>query len=173
MAKKDPREYGFEGEMVMSQLKGIMQHAQQMHDLLEPDTDLPEWVQSKVTLAYDYLQTAADYTRTEMNEDVDSYADALIKRNKGNLNKGHVVNAARIAGMDDKKLMAAVNKKVGRIKEEAPTMSAGSGKIAGMGVGPQGEPGVKPAAMNRYKKKNQAEAPKVGRKTFGLFLKGK
>jgi len=49
---------------------------------------------------------------------VDSYADALIKRNKQNLNKGHVVNAARIAGVDDKKLMAAVNKKVGRIKEE-------------------------------------------------------
>lgn len=51
-------------------------------------------------------------------EDVDSFADALIKRNKQNLNKGHVVNAARIAGMDDKKLMSAVNKKVGRIKEE-------------------------------------------------------
>ena len=51
-------------------------------------------------------------------EDVDSYADALIKRNKGNLNKGHVVNAARIAGMDHKKLMSAVNKKVGHIKEE-------------------------------------------------------
>jgi hypothetical protein len=51
-------------------------------------------------------------------EDVDSFADALIKRNKQNLNKGHVVNAARIAGMDGKKLMSAVNKKVGRIKEE-------------------------------------------------------
>ena len=51
-------------------------------------------------------------------EDVDSYADALIKRNKGNLNKSHVVNAARIAGMDHKKLMSAVNKKVGHIKEE-------------------------------------------------------
>ena len=51
-------------------------------------------------------------------EDVDSFADALIKRNKQNLNKSHVVNAARIAGMDGKKLMSAVNKKVGRIKEE-------------------------------------------------------
>lgn len=51
--------------------------------------------------------------------DLDSYADALIKRNKQNLNKGHVVNAARIAGVDEKQLMAAVNKKVGRIKEEA------------------------------------------------------
>jgi hypothetical protein len=67
---KDPREYGYEGEMVMSQLKGIMNHAKQMHDMLKPDTDLPEWVQSKVTLAYDYMQTAADYMATEMNEEV-------------------------------------------------------------------------------------------------------
>jgi hypothetical protein len=68
---KDSREYGFEGEMVMSQLKGIMNHAEQLHDMLEPSTDLPEWVQSKVTLAYDYMQTAADYMATEMKEEVE------------------------------------------------------------------------------------------------------
>jgi hypothetical protein len=66
---KDPREYGFEGEMAMSQLKGIMQHAESLHDMLKPDTDLPEWVQSKITLAYDYMQTAADYMATEMKEE--------------------------------------------------------------------------------------------------------
>ena len=66
---KDPREYGYEGEMVMSQLKGIMNHAKQLHDMLEPSTDLPEWVQSKITLAYDYMQTAADYMATEMKEE--------------------------------------------------------------------------------------------------------
>lgn len=67
---KDPREYGFEGEMAMSQLKGIIQHAEELHDMLEPDTDLPEWVQSKITLAYDYMQTATDYMSTEMTEEV-------------------------------------------------------------------------------------------------------
>lgn len=66
---KDSREYGYEGEMAMSQLKGIMNHAKQLHDMLEPSTDLPEWVQSKITLAYDYMQTAADYMATEMNEE--------------------------------------------------------------------------------------------------------
>jgi len=29
------------------------------------------------------------------------------------------------------------------IQEDAPTMAAGNGAIAGIGVGPQGEPGVK------------------------------
>jgi hypothetical protein len=38
---------------------------------------------------------------------------------------------------------------------EMPTVSAGSGAIAGIGVGPQGEPGLTPAQMARYKKKNK------------------
>ena len=129
---KDPREYGFEGEMAMSQLKGIMQHAKQLHDMLEPSTDLPEWVQSKITLAYDYMQTAADYMATEMNEEVnvDKYADSLIKRDKQNLSKRHVVHAARVAGVDHKKLLTAVQMKVGRIKEEAPAnVTAGVAKV--------------------------------------------
>lgn len=77
---KDPREYSFEGEMVMSQLKGIMQHAEQLNDMLEPDTDLPEWVQSKITLAYDYMQTAADYMSTEMAEEAPANVTAGVAK---------------------------------------------------------------------------------------------
>lgn len=63
-------------------------------------------------------------------------------------------------------------------KEEAPVNSAGGGNIAGIGVGAKGEPGVKPAAMSKYKKKNQAEAPSpvVGptlRRSFKQFIQGK
>ena len=38
---------------------------------------------------------------------------------------------------------------------ETPTVSAGSGAVAGIGVGPDGEPGLTPAQMKRYKKKNK------------------
>jgi hypothetical protein len=92
---KDPREYGYEGEMVMSQLKGIMNHANQMHDMLKPDTDLPEWVQSKVTLAYDYMQTAADYMATEMNEEIDKgLEDELMSQRQGQSGKNWRVTRA-------------------------------------------------------------------------------
>jgi hypothetical protein len=85
---KDPREYGYEGEMAMSQLKGIMNHAKQMHDMLDPSTDLPEWVQSKITLAYDYMQTAADYMATEMNEEIDKgLEDELMSQRQGQSGK--------------------------------------------------------------------------------------
>lgn len=40
------------------------------------------------------------------------------------------------------------------IKEEAPTNNAGSGNIAGLGVGPQGEPGVR---KTKYKRKNEQD----------------
>lgn len=39
---------------------------------------------------------------------------------------------------------------------ETPTVNVGSGNIAGMGVGPQGEPGLTPDQMARYKKKNKS-----------------
>lgn len=69
--KKDEREYDYEGDMAMSQLRSIIRNAQEMHDkLLEPTSNLPEWVQSKITLAQDYIETAANYLSTEMDEAV-------------------------------------------------------------------------------------------------------
>ena len=65
---KDPREYDYEGEMAISQIKSIMNHSEQLLGMLKPETNLPEWVQSKITLAKDYIQTAADYYATEMTE---------------------------------------------------------------------------------------------------------
>jgi len=41
-----------------------------------------------------------------------------------------------------------------KVDEEAPTNSIGAGKIAGAGVGPDGEPGVK---KTKYKKKNELD----------------
>jgi hypothetical protein len=58
-------EYGFEGSMAKSQLKNILNHAQEFHDMLQDDTDLPEWVQSKLTIADDHISTITDYIKTE------------------------------------------------------------------------------------------------------------
>jgi len=64
---KDRGEYDYEGDMAMSQLRSIMHNAQQINDMLKPDTNMPEWVQSKITLAADYISTCADYL--ESNKD--------------------------------------------------------------------------------------------------------
>lgn len=65
------------------------------------------------------LVTRGGTTEAQGDIDVDTYADALIKRDKQNLSKRNVVHAARIAGVDEKKLLTAIQLKVGRIKEEA------------------------------------------------------
>jgi len=67
---KDPREYDYEGDMAMSQLRSLIFNAQDMMELMEENTNLPEWVQSKVTLAEDYISTAANYLRGELSESV-------------------------------------------------------------------------------------------------------
>lgn len=65
----DAGEYDYEGDMAKSQLKSIITNAQRLHDMLEDTTNLPEWVQSKITLAEDYVLTAANYMEGEMNEE--------------------------------------------------------------------------------------------------------
>lgn len=57
-----------------------------------------------------------------------------------------------------------------RLQEE-PANSAGGGGIAGIGVGPDGEPGVSRRASNKYKRRNQKDIRKfINRKTMNLKL---
>lgn len=65
----DKGEYDYEGDMAKSSLRTIIRNAQMMHDMLGEDTNLPEWVASKVTLAEDYLVSAAQYMQSEMTEE--------------------------------------------------------------------------------------------------------
>lgn len=51
-----------------------------------------------------------------------------------------------------------VNQKFEKMLEDAAVNSAGGGAIAGIGVGPQGEPGVSKAAQRRIQKKNRVMA---------------
>lgn len=54
---------------------------------------------------------------------------------------------------------------------EAPTVNVGSGNIAGLGVGPQGEPGLTKAQQARHKKRAAATSVDLARrKTFASFI---
>lgn len=98
--------------------------------------------------------------------DIDKYADSLIKRDKQNLSKSHVVHAARVAGVDHKKLMSAVNQKVGRIKEESEIEEAyGMWKVDF----PKQHAGKAVAAGSVHvKAQNTAHAHKVAAKRVGV-----
>lgn len=68
-AMKESKDYEYaDGDMSITQLKQIKAHSEWILDMLKPNTDMPEWVQSKITLAADYLSTACDYLHVELNE---------------------------------------------------------------------------------------------------------
>jgi hypothetical protein len=68
---KEKTEYDYEGDMARGQLQSIISNAQRVHDMLEDDTNIAEWVQSKITLAEDYISTVANYMMSEVDESVD------------------------------------------------------------------------------------------------------
>jgi len=56
------------------------------------------------------------------------------------------------------------------MQEEAPVNNVGAGNIAGVGVGPKGEPPMRKKAIGKYQRRNAAEAPK-SLMSFATFLK--
>ena len=89
---KDAGEYDYEGAMAKTLLQTICRNAEALKDMLEDDENLPEWVQSKITKAEDYITTSLDYMKSteELDEDVEqieelnkdtlySYADKAEK----------------------------------------------------------------------------------------------
>ena len=68
--EKDKGEYDYEGSMAKGQLKTMIDAAQQLHDMLKDDENMPEWVQSKITKATDYIDTARDYMKSQDGEEV-------------------------------------------------------------------------------------------------------
>jgi hypothetical protein len=65
---KDPSEYDQEGDMAKSQLKTMMDAAQELYDMMGDDDNLPEWVQSKITKATDYIDSVRDYLKSEKDD---------------------------------------------------------------------------------------------------------
>jgi hypothetical protein len=68
---KEKTEYDYEGDMARGQLQSIINNAQRVHDMLKDNDNLPEWVQSKITLAEDYISTVANYLMSEIDEEVE------------------------------------------------------------------------------------------------------
>jgi hypothetical protein len=66
--KIDAGEYDYEGDMTKNQLRTIIRNARMMHNMLRESDNLPEWVQGKITLAEDYLISAANYLQSTMQE---------------------------------------------------------------------------------------------------------
>jgi len=61
----DKGEYDYEGQMARTQLQTTMRNCKDLIDMIEDDENMPEWVQSKITLAQDYITTVRDYMQSK------------------------------------------------------------------------------------------------------------
>jgi hypothetical protein len=57
-------EYDREGDMAKDQLRTVNDAAKELYSIIAADENLPEWVQKKIVLAMDYLDTARDYMKS-------------------------------------------------------------------------------------------------------------
>jgi hypothetical protein len=70
-------EYDREGDMAKDQLRTVNDAAKELYSIIQADENLPEWVQKKIVLAMDYLDTARDYMKSN------KYAEAEEKSSTG------------------------------------------------------------------------------------------
>jgi len=61
-----------EGNMAKNQLFKLQKYAKILHDNLDDNTELESWVQSKITLAADYIGKVMHYLEYELNLDTES-----------------------------------------------------------------------------------------------------
>ena len=75
-----------EGKMAKSQLKNIAFYAMELHEMLEvygDNVQLESWVQSKITLANDYISKVKHFLENETNMKIDVQSgseDSVLKK---------------------------------------------------------------------------------------------
>lgn len=78
VSDKDPGEYDQEGDMAHGQLKTIEDAAEELQSIISANENLPEWVQSKITKAMDYIDTARDYLKGKEQGDSSAAEDEPV-----------------------------------------------------------------------------------------------
>jgi hypothetical protein len=66
----DQGEYDQEGDMAKDDLETIVRAARRLTSMLDDNENMPEWVQSKINKAADYVDTAADYIESNQDDQV-------------------------------------------------------------------------------------------------------
>jgi hypothetical protein len=95
---KDPGEYDYEGQMARTQLQTTLRNCEDLIDMIKDDENMPEWVQSKITLAQDYITTVRDYLQSKeelgeafkLNQDAKLTAIAKVRKEKMKSFRQHI-----------------------------------------------------------------------------------
>ena len=156
---KEKTEYDYEGDMARGQLQSIINNAQRVHDMLEDNDNLPEWVQSKITLAEDYISTVSNYMMSEIDEETHQAKTTMkhIPNASPALKKASKDIKPGVKGYTDRIAML----KAGGVKEEVDQIDELSNNMLGR---------YKKAAGADANKADKAGDYKKGNKRFGGIM---
>lgn len=132
----DRDEYDEEGEMVQSQARTIEDAAEELQAILDSDENLPEWVQKKITLAMDYIDTARDYlavNRPEQEMEESALQAHIGKKKYGDSGMKALQKAGREGASKDKMArIRAQHDKLDEVDLEEKAVSKAQRRAAGI-----------------------------------------
>jgi hypothetical protein len=150
--KYDEGEYDQEGDMAKSDLRSIIANAKRLHDMIGDADNLPEWVQSKITVAEDYISTVANYMTSEMNEAFkmppESVAEKMARSQAERRKKSGLPDPSHYL-----KISAQKKKEIEDMKKEEVNMNESGGDVVF--------------------KKGENHIEKYGEDSFALYKDGK
>jgi hypothetical protein len=135
----DHGEYDREGDMAKEQMHTIMSAAKELHSILRDEENLPEWVQKKITLAKEYIDTARDYMLSQHAERAEEQPIAEKAVSVAQRRAAGIAHAAQKGEIPKKELRGASKEMArmpkGELKKFAKTKEAGLPKKADEGKG--------------------------------------
>jgi hypothetical protein len=115
--------------MALNQLHQIADAAEELHSILDANENLPEWVQSKITKAVDYLDTARDYLKAKGEQYTDRGEEPVAEKAPPGAKAERMVKHIKSGYAQDGKLSdrekgiayatAWKAKKAGKVEEES------------------------------------------------------
>ena len=169
--EKDKGEYDYEGSMAKGQLKTMIDAAQQLHDMLRDDENMPEWVQSKITKAADYLDTSRDYLMSQKRDkpsDATNEAIRLVRDTNALTRYKHMVNKKQVD--DDSVRMAVDNPKHPEVKRLMKNKNFKTGLShykKALGITDESTIGYGKAMVKRQRDQKKALITPKGKNTLG------
>jgi hypothetical protein len=125
----DRGEYDREGDMAKEQMHTIVSAAKELHRILRDDENLPEWVQKKITLAKEYIDTARDYMLTQHAERAEEQPiaeKAVSKKQQKFMGMAHAMQKGeKIKGASPELKKVAKTMKKSDVKDFASTKLKG------------------------------------------------
>ena len=165
----DKDEYDEEGEMAQSQARTIEDAAQELQSILDADENLPEWVQKKISLAMDYIDTARDYLAANRPQEQGMEESALQaylgKKKYGEAGMKALQQAGREGASKEK--MASIRAKHDKLDEvDLDEKAVSKAQRAAAGIARAAQKGDIPKSELRGASKEMARMPAGELKKF-------